>query len=110
MDIGVHIEERENYGLSSSHILPTQSPLADFLVAPEDSAWLQFPGVNELVDPTINEGVQLHGSMVSWRILDLFISADQSYVIVSEIILPMQIMTDQLGLSSDPLMIVLDAY
>ena len=31
-------------------------------------------------------------------------------MIVSEIILPMQIMTNQLGLSRDPLMTVLDAY
>ena len=62
------------------------------------------------MDPTINEGVQLHGPMVGWRILDLLISVDQSHMTVSEIILPMQIMIDQLELSRDPPMTMLDAY
>ena len=37
-------------------------------------------------------------------------SADNSHLTVSEIIPPMQIMNDHLGLSRDPPMIVLDAY
>ena len=62
------------------------------------------------MDPTINERIQLHGPMVGSRILDLLISADKSHVTINEIILPMQIMNDHLGLSRDPPMIVLDAY
>ena len=48
--------------------------------------------------------------MVGWRILDLLISVDNSHVIVSEIIPPLQIINDHLGLSRDPLMTMLDAY
>ena len=62
------------------------------------------------MDPTINERIQLHGPMVGWQILDLLISTDESHVTISEIILPMQIMNDHLGLSRDSLMTMLDAY
>ena len=61
------------------------------------------------MDPTINEGVQFHGPMVAWQILDLLISAKQSNVIVSEIILPKQYKADLLGIYRDSPMIVLDA-
>ena len=84
----VHGKVRENDGLPSCHIFPGQSPLADILVAVENSAWLQFSSIHKCVDPTVNEGVQLHEPMVAWWILNLLIFAKQSDVIVSEIILP----------------------
>ena len=48
--------------------------------------------------------------MVGWQILDLLIFADNSYMTISEIIPPLRIINDHLGLSRDPSMIVLDAY
>ena len=105
----VHGEVRKKDGLLSCHILPGQSSLANILVVAENNVWLRFPNVLECVDPIVNEGVHLHGSMVVWRILDLLISVEQSNVTVSEIILPKQYRADVMGLSRDPPMIVLDA-
>ena len=110
MHTSVIAEHRHYNGLPSSHILLAKSPLHDVLVAPEDNTWLQLSGVDERVDPTINERIQLHRSMVGWRILDLLISANISHVTVNEIILPLQILDDHLGLSRDPPMTMLEAY
>ena len=62
------------------------------------------------MDPIINEQIQLHGPMVGWQIFDLLISADDSHVTISEIIPPLRIINDHLGLSRNPLMTMLDAY
>ena len=48
--------------------------------------------------------------MFGWRILDLLISIDNLHVTVSEIIPPLRIINDHLGLSRDTPMTVLDAY
>lgn len=55
----------------------------------------------EGLDPTVDEGVQLHGSMVTWWILDLLISAEQPKTSMSNILLEKQYIVQQLGLSGD---------
>ena len=62
------------------------------------------------MDPAIDERVQLHRPMVSWWVLDLLISADISHATVSEIIPPLRILNDNLGLLRDPPMTMLEAY
>ena len=109
VETAVHGEVKENDGLPSCHNLLGQSPLVDILIAVENNVWLRFLSVYERVDLVVNEGIQLHRPMVTWRILDLLISIEQLDVTISEIILPKQYRADVMGLSRDPPMIVLDA-
>ena len=102
-------EVRYNDGVASCYILSRTTPFADSLVTAENSAWLRFTSEYKNIDPTINEGVQLHGPMVTWWILDLFIFAEQLDVPTSKIIMPKQYIAQLLRILRDLPMIVVQS-